>query len=367
MVFKHTYRAYKTWLMRFSLLLACLLGLLGLFNYLVDPLWCFSHKFHLGRYRKPFDERQQKTNFLTFCNPPRYDTLILGNSRTALINQNEFAGMRAYNYSQAGMTSYEYGEYIDYFKRTVGTPATIIIGLGFSNTVDGVKYNAEKPSHYISLANSPFYRFKSLFTADTVHYSWDNLRIQHFIDHKKRWAGHMFYDHANVVTLIPPNDEATCQVKMQEALVELSKSYGSGYRYRTDLKESLKKLRDDNPGSRFVVFTNPVTERYYCTLVRAGRQPEYERWLRQMVEVFGQVWHFEYPHSIARNQANFCDDHHPYPPVGTLLAHRMTGVPDPGIPADFGMLLTPSTIDAGLASIRAASAACRQEAGPDEK
>jgi hypothetical protein len=41
----------------------------------------------------------------------------------------------------------------------------------------------------------------------------------------------------------------------------------------------------------------------------------------------------------------------------------MTGVPDPGIPEDFGMLLTPSTIDQGLARIRAASAVCRQEAG----
>jgi hypothetical protein len=41
----------------------------------------------------------------------------------------------------------------------------------------------------------------------------------------------------------------------------------------------------------------------------------------------------------------------------------MTGVPDPGIPEDFGMLLTPATLDDGLARIRAASAVCRQEAG----
>ena len=361
------FRTYRKWLLRYSLLLACLLGLLGLFNYLVDPLWCFSHPYHLGKFRKPFNERQQKTNHLTFATHLRHDALVLGNSRTALINQNEFAGMRAYNYAQAGMTTYEYGEYLDYFKRTVGTPATVILGLGFSNTVGGVTYNAEKPSDYIATATSPFYRFRTLVSSDTVKHSWENLRIQNFIDHKKRWAGHMFYDHANVVTLIPPNDEATGQIKMQEALKDLATSYGSGYRYREDLKGSLQKLRDDNPGTRFMVFTTPVTERYYCALVRAGRQPEYERWLRDLVEVYGQVWHFEYPHTIARDPANFCDDHHLYPAVANLVARRMTGVPDQGMPADFGMLLTPATIDAGLAHIRAVSDVCRQGSGSHEK
>jgi hypothetical protein len=333
----------------------------------VDPLWCFSHPYHLGKYRKPFDERQQKTNHLTFSPPLRHDALILGNSRTALINQNEFAGMRAYNYAQAGMTTYEYGEYLDYFKRTVGTPTTVILGLGFSNTIGGANHSAEKPSHYIATATGPFYRFRTLFASDTLGYSWGNLRMQHFLEHRKRWAGHMLYDHANVAIVIPPNDAATAQIKMNETLDDLVKSYGSGYRYREDLKSSLQKLRDDNTGSRFSVFTAPVTERYYCALVLAGRLPEYERWLRETVEVFGQVWHFEYPHSIARDPANYWDAHHFFPFVGTLIAHRMTGVSDPRLPQDFGMLLTPATIDTALARIRAASGACRQEAGSHEK
>lgn len=368
-----SYRRYRKWSLLYCLILACLLGILGLFNYLVDPLWCFSHGYHLGRYRKPFDERQQKTNHLTFASHLSYDAVILGSSRAALINQNDFVGMKAYNYAQAGMTTYEYGEYIDYFKRTVVTPRVIILGLSFNNTVGGVYNNGEKPAHYIAMANSPFYRFKTLFTAGVFHYSWDNLRMQHFLDHNKRWAGHMLYDHANVATVIPPNDMATAQIKMKETLSDLAKSYERGYRYGEDLKGSLQKLRADNPGSRFMIFTTPVTEGYYCTLVRAGRLPEYERGLREMVEVFGQVWHFEYPHSIARNPANYWDAHHFYPPVGTLIAHRMTGVPDPKIPEDFGMLLTPATIDSGLERVRAASVTClqsieqKEESGSHEK
>ena len=364
----HSDRTFKKWLLRFSLLLACMLGIMGFFNYLVDPLWCFCHGYHPNEYSIAIDERQQKTNFLTFCNSARYDALILGNSRTALINQNDFSGMRAFNYSQPDMTAYEYGEYIEYFKRTIGTPRVIILGLSFTNTVGGVMYNSEKPAHYIAMANSPFYRFKFLFTADTLRYSWDNVRIPHFIDGDNHWVAHQYYDHANVKMVIPPNDKAAVYIKMiEDNLNDLAKTYGSGYRYGEELKGALRKVRDDNPGSRFLVFTNPVTERYYCTLVRLGRLPEYERWLREMVEVFGQVWHFEYPHSIARNPVNFCDHSHFYPLVGTLLVHRVTGVPDPGIPEDFGMLLTPSTIDQGLARIRASSAVCCQEAACDEK
>jgi hypothetical protein len=359
---KYTYRTYRKWLVRYGLYLICLLGVLGVFNYLVDPIWCFSHGYRFSNFQKPFNERQQKTNYLKFNNKIRYDALIIGNSRTSLINQNDFVGMRAYNYSMGGMTPIEYGDYIDYFKGAVGPPAVIFLSLDFSGSSAEARYYVERPSFYIGTANSPLYRYRILFTNDTFNYSRENLRLQHFIDNKKHGDGIIIYDHANVASILPPNDKAANQSNMLKALGVLAESYRNSYKYRGDYKEMLRQLLAENPGSRFVVFTTPVTEAYFCTLVKEGLLPAYERWIRECVEVFGQVWHFEYPHSIARNQENFCDTNHFYPHVGTLIAQRITGVNDPGIPEDFGMLLTPATIDEGLARIRTASGACRQEA-----
>jgi hypothetical protein len=362
-----TYRTYRKWLLRYSIYLVCLLGVLGFFNYLVDPFWCFSHGYRLSSFQKPFNERQQKTNYLKFSNHIRYDALIIGNSRTSMINQNDFNGMRAYNYSMGGMTPYEYADYIDYFKRTVGTPAVIFLSLDFSGSSAGARYYVERPSFYIGTANNPLYRFKILFTNDTFHDSMENLRLQQFIDHKKHGDGIINYDHANVASILPPNDLAANQSNILKALGLLAESYRNGYKYRGDYKDLLRQLLVENPDSRFIVFTTPVTEAYFCTLVQEGLLPAYERWLREMVEVFGQVWHFEYPHSIARNQDNFCDTNHFYPDVGTMIAHRITGVDDPGIPEDFGMFLTAETLNKGLARIRDASRTCLQKTGPHEK
>jgi hypothetical protein len=95
-------------------------------------------------------------------------------------------------------------------------------------------------------------------------------------------------------------------------------------------------------------------------MVLEGRLPQYERWLKEMVEVFDQVWHFEYLNSITMDyDKNFSDSHHFYSSVGTMIAHRITGAADAAIPPDFGILLTKSTIDAQLTKIRTDSAMCR--------
>ena len=102
-----------------------------------------------------------------------------------------------------------------------------------------------------------------------------------------------------------------------------------------------------------MVYTTPVSEPYFCAMVKENRLPEYERWLRDLVDVYGQVWHFEYLHSVARDYGNtFCDAHHFYPWVGALMAHKVTGEPDPRIPPDFGVLLDRSNIEQRLADIR---------------
>ncbi|MDD3269201.1 MAG: hypothetical protein PHX14_07760, partial [Syntrophomonadaceae bacterium] len=57
---------YKKWLIiAISLILLPLAAVAG-FNYYIDPLWNFNHANPYNTIQASFDERQQKTNQVTF-------------------------------------------------------------------------------------------------------------------------------------------------------------------------------------------------------------------------------------------------------------------------------------------------------------
>ena len=203
------------------------------------------------------------------------------------------------------------------------------------------------------------YRFKVLFTKDTFTYSYNNLQIERNI-RKNRSSGNIYYyDHDNVATLIKPN-KSRRQDSIKNEVAALRNTYRNTYRYRENLAPSLTDLMQANPDTRFIPFTTPVSKPYFCAMVLEGKLPQYERWLKEMVEVFGQVWHFEYLNSITLDyDKNFSDSHHFYAPIGTMIAHILTGVDDVNTPSDFGILLTRDNIDEQLAKIKADSAVCR--------
>lgn len=356
----HKNDSNKKWLIKLGAFVGLLMLLLGLFNYLIDPLWCFSHSHWFTTYQKPFNERQQKTNYLTFVNTKKYDSLIIGNSRTSLINQNEFAGVSAYNYSVPGMTPYEYSEYIEFFKKVVGKPKTIYIGIDFGNTNEKIKFPAEMPAFYLSNVKSPFYRFKTLFTIDSLRYSLENLQVFSFIRKHKFGNGFILYDRNNIATLTKPSDESRRQDFITKELLTLRNMYSNHYIYRNDLAPFLKELVQANPETQFIPFTSPVSKLYFCTMVNSGKFPEYEKWLREMIEVFGNVWHFEYLNSITMDSAkNYSDSHHFYTSIGIMIANKITGVSNSSIPNDFGIMLNKKNIDAVLSKIYANTSLCR--------
>lgn len=357
--------SHKQWS---QLTLACLLSLLAslaLFNWAVDPLWCFGHTRWLTTLQKPFNERHQKTNYLTFVNKGEYDALILGNSRTSLISQHELGGMHAYNYALSAMTPDEFREYLDYFKKTNGRPKTILMGIDFDYTNANMPLPAGRPEFYIKSAQSPLYRYRMLLTYDTFDYSRQNLTIGRYLERSKHGCGGILYDNHNLARLLKPQDQAYRQQYIDRELAGLSTSFGTGYRYRDNLADSLRQIVRDNQGSRFIAFTTPVSKLFFCSFVKAGRLPEYRRWLREMVSVYGEVWNFQYLNSVTNDYAdNYSDSHHFYPEIGTLVAHRITGVPDDKIPADFGTLVTRDNLEQHLAKVSADAEACSELAFP---
>jgi hypothetical protein len=99
-------------------------------------------------------------------------------------------------------------------------------------------------------------------------------------------------------------------------------------------------------------------------MVEEGKLDDYERWLRDLVEVSGEVHHFEYLNSVTRDRGeNFFDGSHYYPEIGKVMAHFIMGSPDVERPPDFGILLNKANIDAQLEVIRKSAEECTTAQG----
>jgi hypothetical protein len=337
---------YQKWLVIILIITLLPLLLIGGFNYYIDPLWNFSHAHKFNRIQLSFDERQQKTNYISSV-PRDYNTLILGSSRTTYMNQYDLVGYRAYNYALSIMLMEEYNDYIEYAKLRNGYDFEyIVIGLDFFVTNKNLKLENEfrPPSYYIEKSNEPAYRYKTLLSRDVLDYSLKNYEAS-----QRGIPQTLAYDRRNIKTLNKVS-EAQKQAQINTNLDRYKNLIYAHYEYR-DVKQILSALKANNPHTNFIIFTTPIARPLWDLMLDQGLGPFYEQWLRDSVEVFGQVHNFNYPNSITNDLKNFYDASHVYPEIETLIAHKIINHPNPGIPEDFGVLLTKENISKFLVNI----------------
>lgn len=335
---------YKKWFVITLIIILLPLGALAAFNYYIDPLWNFRHSNPYNRIQTSFDERQQKTNFVS-CGDFNYDALILGSSRTSYISQNDFTGCRAYNYAVNNMLMEEYKGYTDYARQKHGGSFKyIFVGLDFFTTNRNLQLDNtfNPPSYYIARTNDFAYRYKTLFSTDVLKYS-----LQNYQNSRQGAAVNYAYNRDNIKTLLEVKPAVRNQ-QIASSLERYRTRIYANYKYR-NVKSILESLKKSNPGTRFVVYTTPISAPLFELIEQQHLLPYYKQWLRDSVAVFGSVYCFTYPNSITSNLNNYYDAGHFYPRIGTLVAHKITGFPDKNIPSDFGVLLTRDNIDSFLA------------------
>ena len=155
-----TYQKFLKYVAIFSILLLLLTAFV---NYVVDPLWIFTHNNKFNSKQLSFNERQQKTNFLYF-NKIKYDNVLIGSSRTTYIDPNAFNALgKTFNYAVNGLLPYEYKVLLDNFRIINGSePKYIILGLDFFSTNKN-KNKTKNEIDYLENTLSPLYSLKSLF------------------------------------------------------------------------------------------------------------------------------------------------------------------------------------------------------------
>lgn len=331
---------YKRWtILTISLILIPLLAIAA-FNFVIDPLWNFQHTHKYNQMQLSFNERQQKTNLITFGSHD-YNALILGSSRVTYISQYDFEQVKAFNYAQNNMLPHEYRDYINYAKKQVGRDFDyIILGLDFFATNKNLELSTqlEPPSYYFEQSQELGYRFKTLLSTDVLKYAYKNYEAS-----RQGIPISFAYNRANIKNLVAP-DPADREWLINNNLKWYGeKVYGSNYQYES-IKPIIKLLKKENPQTRFIIFTTPSSSLLFDLLVEQGRLKDYEHWIHDCVEANGEIYNFMYPNSVTNDLKNYYDASHFYPSIGTLIAHRIMGYEDTGIPWDFGVLVTPENL-----------------------
>ncbi len=311
--------------------------LVGSINYIIDPLWMFTHSNRFNNAQAGFDERQQKTNRAYFGGLDKYNALVLGSSRTTYISQEEFKGVTAFNYSAGSMFPNEYKGWVNVAKKIKGDDFDyIFIGFDFWTT-DVKRNNNIDPGSYLAQSKSFLYRFKMLFTIDTLFKTFQSL--MHYIT-----PGTIDYTRNNIKKSITISEERKKRV-ITKQWAEYEINYSSRYKYNNNLRKIYANLTIDNPNTKFIVFTTPVTEELYTFLIEKGMTESYQQWLNDIVLIFGEMYNFMDINSITSNPNNFPDLHHTYPFIGTLISNRVTNENIQKVPNDFGTFLNKQNID----------------------
>lgn len=325
-----------------SLIIIFIVGI----NYIVDPLWLFSHSNKLNQKQGSYDERQLKTNYLYYRLKNNFDGILLGSSRATYVNQNDFKDMKIFNYSSGAMQPYEYKYYIDFAKKVRGEDLKyIIIGSDFfgTKTIDE-KFHIN-PNEYI---NNTIHtsRYKFLLSMDTFNKSISNIRYS--------FKGRdLYYDREAVKYHKKIPVDEMFQKHILSAKANTKNLSDLDYRYDNEYIEILKKMRNDNLDTRFIIYTSPVTSDLLVSIIKnAKRWEDYKRWLYELIEIFGEVNHFMTINSITKDLENYYDDNHAYPSVLKLLANKLSNFQNKDIPEDFGILLTKNNIDEYLENLR---------------
>ena len=336
---------YKKWVRLFLSMVLSIITLFALFNYTIDPLWTFCHSNRYNNAQPGFDERQLKSNRAYFCGLEEYDSLLLGSSRVTYINQHDFKKMKVFNYAGVSMYPSEYKEWIDEAIKMRGTSfETILIGVDFWGSNNGPFSKKQmketpSPSHYLEITRSFMYRYKMLFTMDTLDKSIEAIEHSNHL-------GTVDYTRDNIKQTIHISDSRKQQAINTQTSIYKNLFYGKGYHYNTKMRQYFETIKKENASTDFIIFTTPISADLFKILVQSGNLPDYKKWVTMLVDVFGEVYDYMGINTITNNPSNYADLHHFYPEFGTLIADRITGVKNSALPKDFGVLVNKQNLKA---------------------
>lgn len=309
----------------------------------MDPMWVFNHDHQYNNYQESPNERQQKANKLYFTDK-KYDTLLLGSSRTTYMNQENWKNYNAFNFSVGDLLSDEYSTLIDFAINDSNQPIkTVIIGADFFGYFLVAGKNKLETKNALNTSKSNNYRYKLLLSADTTRLSLKNIR-NYFMSSK-----HVnVYSRSNIKHLSKRSNHTQ---RLPLMIKDDLRAFGTLKKEQSNedyFVKTLSQLKKKYPKVKFIVFTTPVSLPLFNQIIKNGLYTTYESWLKDLVSIFGEVHHFMYKSHLSINYSEYFDDsHHTFSSTQDILVDAINKNNN-----DLDIILNKDNIDRKLTFLR---------------
>jgi len=304
----------KKWIKIYSFFIFISIIVVGFINYIIDPMWMFNHSYKFNNLQKAFNEKIVKTYYLN-NNYKKFNSLLIGSSRTTYYNQNEFNNMKVFNYAISGGKPYEYIDFINYYSKK-SEMKYLILGIDFrdckldidENKSKRIKNNRELLSEIDN--NIFFINFiKNYLTFDMLKYSITNLYRS--IIHK---TFHRSYNRDNIALA----DKLSEKNVEKLTLIRSKSYYAKTLNYDNNISKVFRKIKIDNPNTKIIIYTTPLSKPFLDYIFSNKKlKIYYFRWIKDLVNTFDKIYFTTYYNQLSSNYKRYSmDGDHFYPSIG---------------------------------------------------
>lgn len=312
-------KSIKIWITIFFLPLFWAVILPAIKVWRVDVNMQWNHPFHPDGYYIGFNERRQKTNYLASHAPLPIDTLFLGSSRTAYINPEWTGTEYGFNYGVSSGNYKDYEKYLAFAQNCSSKEIkNVWIELSFFQVLDTDNVGLDNVDACIRDAGSFDNKLANVFSHDAVKLTKTSLLpfdtdAMSTDEMRKLSDAYIMYDgilqsysakDKFYISSDEKKDEIARQLKVYDDIGFYKQPYDE------ECAGRLKSLALALKGKNCIVYIPPVTSAYLKQEADYGQLMNHERFLREAVEAFGEVWDFAYPNEITSDENNFQDAHH---------------------------------------------------------
>lgn len=285
----------------FAVLVTIILAI-GSFNLLIDPLW-YRNGNQITGINLPWNERISKTN-LFLQNPKAYDCLLLGTSRTTLLNSSYLQNNRCFNYAFSGGKLEELVNYAEYIKQKGFNPVKVYI------EIEPASFNRRSKVQSFEKVKDPMPLYQAyFFSLDTFWLSFRSL--------------FNLYDYARLY-------DRDFQVKLADDIPryqpELEVENADHKGCDPDRSQFYQRLKQTFADASIVGFVAPVSVwRVYNTQYANGLLDCQLSELHALSQSFDRIYDFSVPSAMTEKTDNTYDGNHYYPAVFRKVAAVLEG------------------------------------------
>lgn len=306
-------KLYKSWFVIFFLpaFVCMIFPALNVWRLDVSLQW--NHPFHPDGWYVGFNERRQKTNYLAEHSQLPIDTVFIGSSRTSYINPEITGTKYGFNYAVSSGNYKDYEKYLAFAQECSSKSIdNVWLELSYFQVLDTNNKDLDSPDDCIREAKKFSSKLKTMFSHDAVKISSNSVIPLN--ENNEKISGSYMMLNNKILSYKTQNkfyaesSEKAKEIAWQVKSYEDRKFYSQVYDEQCLVR--LKSLASSLEGKQVVVYMPPVGQKYMELEVRSGQLANHERFLREAVEAFGEVWDFAYPNDITMNDDNFQDAHH---------------------------------------------------------